>query len=243
MPPSGRSGAVRAKRGVRAKEPAPADDKGRSSSPARKAVKAGAKNAVRPAAAGAPPAAAPLNRRGAMLAAAAQLFGTRGYHATSMRDIAEAVQVQPASLYHHFPSKTHILISIHEESATEMIGRVENAIAGIADPWTRLEAACCAHMKALLAGFDLIQVVFGEPPRRHDDEVRQRLIAERDRYEAVFRSLVDAVPLRRGANRKYMKLTLLGAMAWARVWYLPKGDSPETIARNILQVVRAGVEG
>lgn len=182
------------------------------------------------------------NRRDAMLLAAAQLFASRGYHGTSMRDIAERVNVQPASLYHHFPSKQDILASIHEESAAEMIERVEKAIEGVDGPWERLEAACCAHLKALLDGFDLIHVVFGEVPRRHDPEIRDKMVLERDRYEEVFRKLFDAVPLRRGANRKYLKLTLLGAMAWARVWYQPKGDSPETIARNILKVVRAGVE-
>jgi len=177
-----------------------------------------------------------------MLQAAAKLFAAHGYDSTSMRDIAELVKVQPASLYHHFSSKTHILTSIYEESAIEMIERVEKAIIGIEDPWEALEVACVAHMKALLAGFDLIHVVFGEMPRRHETEVRQHLIAQRDRYEAVFRRLVDAVPLRRGANRKYLKMTLLGAMAWSRVWYLPKGgDSPETIARKILDIVRTGV--
>ena len=186
---------------------------------------------------------ATINKRSVMLKAAAKLFATRGYDGTSMRDIAELVKVQPASLYHHFPSKSHILISIFEESADEMIARVEKAIVGIEDPWEALEIACVAHTKALLSGFDLIHVVFGEMPRRHEAAVRDQLIAQRDSYENVFRRLIDAVPLRRGANRRYMKMALLGAMAWSRVWYLPKGkDSPETIARNILNIVRTGVK-
>jgi len=186
---------------------------------------------------------ATINKRSVMLKAAAKLFATRGYDGTSMRDIAELVKVQPASLYHHFPSKAHILISIFEESADEMIARVEKAIVGIEDPWEALEIACVAHMKALLSGFDLIHVVFGEMPRRHEAVIRDQLIAQRDSYENVFRRLIDAVPLRRGANRRYMKMTLLGAMAWSRVWYLTKGkDSPETIARNIFNIVRTGVK-
>ena len=203
-------------------------------------VKAISSAAVRRAATEGP---TPVNKRSAMLQAAAKLFATRCYDGTSMRDIAELVHVQPASLYHHFPSKSHILVSIFEESAIEMVDRVEKAVVGIEDPWEALEVACTAHMKALLAGFDLIHVVFGELPRRHEPEVRQKLIAERDRYEDVFRRLIDAVPLRRGANRRYMKMTLLGAMAWSRVWYLPEGrDSPETLAHNILNIVRTGVK-
>jgi AcrR family transcriptional regulator len=118
-------------------------------------VKAVSSAAVRRAATERP---APVNKRSAMLQAAAKLFATRGYDGTSMRDIAELVHVQPASLYHHFPSKSHILVSIFEESAIEMVDRVEKAVVGIEDPWEALEVACTAHMKALLAVTDDVVV-------------------------------------------------------------------------------------
>jgi AcrR family transcriptional regulator len=181
------------------------------------------------------------NRKPAVLGAAAKLFAKHGFDGTSMRQVADLTKVQVASLYYHFPSKAEILVAVYQESARQMIERVEAAIVGETDPWKRLELACCAHVSALLSGFDFIHVVFGESPRRHKPEIRSRLIEERDAYEAVFRKLIDALPIRRQANRKYMMLTLLGAMAWSRVWYLPGGDSPETIAHSILQIVRDGV--
>ena len=181
------------------------------------------------------------NRRPAVLEAAAKLFAKHGFDGTSMRDIADQSEIRVASLYYHFPSKAEILVAVFEESARQMVARVEAAIVGETDPWKRLEVACVAHIEALLAGFDYIHVVFGEMPRRYDIDIRTKLIKQRDLYEGLFSELIDALPMSRHANRKYMKLTLLGAMAWSRIWYLPKGDSPETIALNILEIVRSGV--
>ncbi len=181
------------------------------------------------------------NRKADMLHAAARLFAKHGFDGTSMRMIADLAKVRSASLYYHFPSKTEMLVAVYQQSAEEMVERVQTAIRGETDPWKRLELACCAHMKALLAGFEFIQVVFVESPRRYKTEIRNRLVAERDRYEAVFRELVDALPIRRGAHPKYLLLTLLGSMAWSRTWYRPGGDPPETIAREMLAIVRNGV--
>lgn len=187
-------------------------------------------------------AAGHTNRKPDMLNAAAHLFSTCGFNGTSMRMVAERAKVRPASLYYHFPSKAEMLVAVYQQSAVQMSAYVLTAIEGETDPWRRLELACCAHLRALLAGIDYVQVTFSESPRRYKPELRDRLILERDRYERIFRDLIDALPIRGNANRKYFMLTLFGATAWTRMWYRPGGDEPEKIARNILAIVRRGVE-
>lgn len=182
------------------------------------------------------------NRKPAILRSAAKLFARHGFAGTSMRMIADLSKVQAASLYYHFPSKAEILVSVYQESGRQMTERVEAAVSEATDPWVRLEAACRAHVNALLSDFDFVYVLFGESPRSHRPDIRKKLIAARDAYETLFRELINALPLRRDANRTYILLTLLGAMAWSRVWYVPGGDSPDTIARNIFRIVRSGVE-
>ena len=183
------------------------------------------------------------NRREAMLQAAAHLFATRGYDGTSMRMVAARARVRPASLYYHFPSKDEMMVAVYEESAKKMSEVVLNAIGDERDPWRRLELAWAAHLRALLAGIDFVQVTFSESPRRFRPDLRDRLIAERDRYEKVFLDLLDELPIRGTTTRKYFKMTLFGAGAWSRMWYRPEGgDSPETIAANILAIVRSGAE-
>lgn len=185
----------------------------------------------------------PVNRKQEMLNAAAHLFSTRGFDGSSMRMIARRANVRAASLYYHFPSKAEMLAAVYQESGRKMSEFVLAAIDGETDPWRRLELACCAHLRALLAGIDYIQVTFSESPRRFPPGLRDRLIAERDRYERIFRDLIDALPMKDARTRKYFMLSLFGATAWTRMWYRAGGDEPETIARNILAIVRSGVEG
>lgn len=185
----------------------------------------------------------PSNRRQQMLQAAAQLFNTCGFDGTSMRMVAARARVRAASLYYHFPSKAEMMVAVYQESATRMSAIVLEAIGDERDPWRRLELAWAAHLRAVLAGIEYVQVTFSESPRSFPAGLRDRLIAERDRYEKIFRELVDALPIRGAATRKYFKLTLFGAGAWSRMWYRPDGaDTPETIAANILAVVRQGAE-
>jgi AcrR family transcriptional regulator len=179
-----------------------------------------------------------------MLLAATHLLSTRGFDGTSMRMVAERAHVRAASLYYHFPSKAEMMVAVYQESARQMSEYVQAAVGDETDPWRRLELGWAAHVRALLAGIDYVQVTFGESPRRFRGELRTRLIAERDRYESVLRGLIDALPIRNATRRKYFTLTLLGAGAWARTWYRPGGtDAPDTIAAQILAIVRSGIEG
>jgi TetR/AcrR family transcriptional regulator, cholesterol catabolism regulator len=178
-----------------------------------------------------------------MLEAAAQLLSTSGFAGTSMRMVAQRARVRAASLYYHFPSKAEMMVAVYEESAKRMSECVREAIGEERDPWRRLELAWAAHLRALLGGVEYVAVAFTESPRRFSPDLRERLIAERDRYEDIFRDLVDALPIRGTMTRKYFKLALFGAGAWSRMWYRPDGsDTPEKIAANILAIVRAGAE-
>jgi AcrR family transcriptional regulator len=174
-----------------------------------------------------------------VLVAAADLFATRGFDATSMRDIAAGAGVQPASVYYHYRSKEALLVAIVDRAATEVVQQVQRA-ATAADPWVRLEQACAAHLTALLHGEGAMRVLATEIPSRRSGEVQQAMLRIRDDYEQVFRDLVAALPLRPRTSRRYVRLTLLGAVNWSLIWYRPDGDSPTVIARRIVTLIREG---
>src|SRR5437899_1138890 len=91
------------------------------------------------------------NRRAQLLDAAAKLFAVGGFHATSMRDIAKAVGMLSGSIYYHFESKDEMLLAVYEEGLRRVTEMVETAVAQQSDSWKRLEAACAAHLQALIA--------------------------------------------------------------------------------------------
>jgi AcrR family transcriptional regulator len=183
-----------------------------------------------------------LNRRQDILDAAAKFFKEKGYAGTTMRDIAEHADVKTASLYYHFPSKAELLLAVYEASANLLTSVVDDAIKDERDPWTRLQIACATHLQSILEGSDYVQVVSSDLPTGLEPELRARLTEQRDTYENLFRAMIAKLPLHPGANRKYLLLTLLGALAWTRVWYKPGGDSPSQIARNMVEIFRRGFD-
>jgi AcrR family transcriptional regulator len=178
------------------------------------------------------------NRLAAVLDAAARLFAQRGYAATSMRDIAQAASMLPGSLYYHFAAKEDLLAAVYEAGVGEIVAAVRAAAARETDPWERLEAACIAHLETVLKRSDTAQVLIRVLPEQVP-AAAARLKRLRAEYEAVFRELVDALPLAAGSDRRTLRLMLLGALNWTRLWYREEGaDSPKVIARHMLQLLR-----
>ncbi len=176
------------------------------------------------------------NRREDLLDAAARLFARRGYHATSMRDIAAAAQMLPGSVYYHFDSKDALLLAVYAEGVARIAAQVDAAVAKKRAPRARLQAACAAHLEMLLDRSDYAQVVVRVLPE-DAEAIAGALIALRDDYERRFRQLVAELPLRRRADRKLLRLALLGALNGAKVWYRRGKQPPAAVARSLLQIM------
>jgi len=178
------------------------------------------------------------NRLPLILDEAARLFGAQGFHGTSVRDIVRAVDMLPGSLYYHFPTKEALLAAVYAEGVRRISEAVEAAVAGKDDPWERLEAACIAHLEALLQESDYAQVVIRVLPA-DAPSVAAQLVRLRDDYERRWVDLLQDLPLGRGIDRRSLRLMLLGALNWSQTWYHKGRDSPRTIAKRFVQLLRA----
>lgn len=177
------------------------------------------------------------NRREQLLEAAARLFSERGFHATSMRDIANAVGMLSGSIYYHFESKEEMLLAVYERGVELVAEQVEDAIADRADPWRRLEAACAGHLRGLLAHRDYARVMIQTAPGEAGSAAA-RIRELRVGYERRFRELIDALNLPAGIDPHYLRLLLFGALNWSEVWYRPGGDPPEVVAQRFIETIR-----
>jgi TetR/AcrR family transcriptional regulator, fatty acid metabolism regulator protein len=86
------------------------------------------------------------DRRRQILDAAVEVFSAAGFHKSRVSDIARTADVADGTIYLYFKSKDDILISIFEETMSEMIEGVEAAIAGHDDPFERLRRFADYHM-------------------------------------------------------------------------------------------------
>ncbi len=173
---------------------------------------------------------------------AARLFRTRGFEGTSVREIAKAVGMLPGSLYCHFETKEALLVAVYVKGVQQIIEAVQSAVADVADPWERLEAACIAHLEAILHDDDYAQVVVrvrpADVPVAHES-----LIELRNSYEELFTGLIKDLPLARSTDRRVLRLMLVGAMNWSQTWYRPGGRfNPRAIARKFIALLRQGQE-
>ncbi len=176
------------------------------------------------------------NRRQSLLDAAARIFKEKGFDGATIRDIASAVDMLPGSVYYHFSSKEELFVAVHEEGIRRVLRDVNAALEVTTDPWQRLESACAAHLRAILDETDYAAVVIRSLPRP-DDPTWRRLAELRNQYEALIRNIVDDLPLKGKIDRKYFRLTLLGALNWTQTWYRADGASPDRIAHEIVNLV------
>ncbi|MBI5909810.1 MAG: TetR/AcrR family transcriptional regulator [Betaproteobacteria bacterium] len=168
---------------------------------------------------------------------AARLFREKGYAATSMRDIAAAVDMLPGSLYYHFAAKEDLLVAVYEQGVRLITENVRAAVAKHVEPWQRLEAAAVAHLEVLLKTGDYALVVIRVLPQ-DVPKAAARLVKLRDGYDSLFGQLVADLPLPPETDRRNFRLLLLGALNWTQHWYRASGrSSPRSIARSYLRLL------
>ena len=162
-------------------------------------------------------------RRKEILRAALRGFRERGYHATTLEDIAERLGVRKTALYHYFPDKESILYACHQESLAEL----ERILSGVKEPEAaalQLAYLIREHVRVMtdtLEGSPLAFEVTALSPER-----QKSVIAGRDRYERALRRVI-ARGIEEGefrdVNPKTAAFAILGAINWIARWYRPEG--------------------
>ena len=172
---------------------------------------------------------------------AKELFHANGYAATSIRDIARALDIQGASLYAHVASKEDLLWAIIDRAASAFERAVELAIdeTNGADAVERLAALVEAHVEVVTADPERASVFVTE--WRHLSADRRAAIAtRRDAYEALFRTTIDegvAVGAFRSTDAAIGTTFILTALNGIATWYRPDGRlSADRIADQYVEL-------
>ena len=182
-------------------------------------------------------------RREQLIAAAARVIGEKGYERASLQEICAAAGILPGSLYYHFKSKEDLFIQVHAEGFRQLNEAVDRAIASQTDAWDRLEAACAAHLTLLVGSQDESLVAGTSLFHPADPSLQRRLNRDRKAYEERFREMIAALGLPANVDQTLLRLGLLGAINWTRVWYQPGKKTPREIARHLVhQVLRQSLE-
>ena len=158
---------------------------------------------------------------------ASELFHANGYAATSVRDIARALDIQGASLYAHVASKEDLLWSIVDRAATTFEQAVDRALEDTAsdDPVERLAAIVEAHVEVVTADPERASVFVTEW-RHLSPERRETIRRRRDTYEQRVRDVIadgQAIGAFASVDPALAATFLLTALNGIATWYRPDG--------------------
>ena len=183
-------------------------------------------------------------RREELVSVAARLFAERGYHGTSMADLAQAMGVQKGSLYSLTGSKQELLVTVTREGARSFHAALD-AVPEDADPLERIRGALRSHL-AVVAGQVDAATVFTREWRFLEEPERAAFRAERRRYEERWRDLLrdaaDRGSLRSDLDVEAAVLLVLSAANWAYTWIRP-GTDTDALADRFFATLLDGVRG
>ena len=183
-------------------------------------------------------------RRDELVAVAAQLFAERGYHGTSMADLAEARGVQKGSLYSLTGSKQDLLVVVTREGAAAFHTALDR-VPEDADPLARIGAALRGHLAVVAEQADTATVFTREWRFLQEPELTA-FRDERRRYETRWRSLLAEAAergmLRADLDFEATVLLVLSAANWAYTWIRPGADT-DALADRFFAVLLDGVRG
>jgi len=170
-----------------------------------------------------------LRRRAEILHAALRAFREKGYHATTLDDIAEHLGVRKTALYHYFPDKQSILLECHRESLSELdrILREAQLLRSAREQLAHIIREHVQVMTDTLQGSPLAFEVTA-----FADVHRKEMMQARDRFEHAVRRIIDRGIRRREFRKvdsKVAAFAILGAINWIARWYRPEGalQAPE----------------
>jgi len=189
--------------------------------------------------------ASPLQaRRAEMCRTAAQLFRDRGYDATSVSDVARALGMTKAGLYHHFESKEALLFEILTYGLDRVRDEVVVPARAIADPEERLRQIVVRHACIATHGRGAVTHL--------NDEIRALPTAGRRQLEERMRMYIDlirgtlieldAAGRLRDVDPTVATFSVLGMILWLPRWFRQNGRlTQEQAAADIADITLAGL--
>lgn len=182
--------------------------------------------------------------RDRILEEAARLFTEKGYEATSVQDIAQALALSKAALYHHFRSKEEILFEISLLALEGLLRAGEGALR-VEDPKEALLRFMEAHARYFEENYAFF-VTMLQGIKSLSPENRARTVALRDRHEANLREI-----LRRGVAQGAFRpvdvalagRAVLSMLNWMIRWFHPGGPlRAEEVVRGYFDLILRGLE-
>ncbi|MFY1829449.1 TetR/AcrR family transcriptional regulator [Myxococcus fulvus] len=171
-----------------------------------------------------PPSAPSDGTRRRILETALQLFANRGYHDTSIRDLAKVLELQPSALYAHFSSKEHVLAELVRIGHEAHHDALQAALKGAGpEPAEQVRALVRAHTRTH-ALHPQLAVVVNEELYALTPELAAPAVALRDKSAALLAEVIERGVAQRSFSPPHPRVAAAAISAMGvrlPYWYEP----------------------
>ncbi len=182
-------------------------------------------------------------RRRQLLDVACGVFAERGFHATSMDDVASAAGVTKPVLYQHFPSKRALFVELLDDVGHQLLGELAIATSAVTSGRERVEAGFTAYFRFVTGNEPAFRLLFGASARNDSEfaEIVERIL---DETADAITQLIDIPGT--AEHRRVLAHALIGvAEATSRDALTDDGNALEAavLARWVSELAWFGLRG
>ena len=181
-----------------------------------------------------------------ILKTAAAVFAQKGYHPTSIRDIARATQMSISGLYYYFTSKEELLYLIQDYCFSTVIDDCGRLLAGVNDPVHRLKLLIENHLNYFVNNMNEMKVLSHEADSIAG-EYFKKVNAKKRQYVDMVMQLLEGIAAQHqteGVDVRVATFSLFGMMNWIYNWYDPRRDiDGAALAQTITRLFLSGFLG
>jgi AcrR family transcriptional regulator len=185
-----------------------------------------------------------MSRREELSREAARLFAEKGYHGTSIGDLAEALGVQKGSLYAHIQGKEDLLYETMRTGAAAFHAALDE-IPEQLQATEKIRLALRAHLRVVADQLE-VATVFVQEWKYLEGSRLEEIVSERRRYEERIRELFregrEQSELRTDLDEVAAALLFLSAANWAYTWLKPGADT-DALADRFYVLLMDGMRG
>lgn len=187
-----------------------------------------------------------ISRKKQVIRSAAELFREKGYAASSMRDLAQKLGIEAASLYSHIKSKEEILRTLCFDMAAEFRASLDKVEKLNVPASERLTLGIIGHVQVMALDLTSSAVFMNEHRHLSEPFLRDFLIL-RINYINRFKKIIDAGvksgEFKKNIDTKLAVMTLFSSLNWMPLWYSPDSAiDPKQLGLQLAEMLVNGLK-
>jgi AcrR family transcriptional regulator len=187
-----------------------------------------------------------LSRKEQVIRSAAQLFREKGYAASSMRDLAQKLGIEAASLYSHIKSKEEILQSLCFDMATEFRRSLQEVESKKVSASEKLKLGIIGHIQVMAKDLVASAVFMNEHRHLSQPYLRDFLLLRINyinRFKDIIEEGINKGEFKENIDKKLAVMTLFSSLNWMPMWYDPHSNvMPADIGQQLADMLVTGLK-